>query len=133
MEELNLTQLTKAQLKEVSQTVSVIVSIVEKQCEAKLNERDKLIMTLGNFLYEETPIDSNEDNNPIIFQKEIPNIEEGTKLYDHIELGRMLGFVDYDNGIAISGNRGYFLTGLGVKLNQALINYALDFLSNKGY
>ena len=33
----------------------------------------------------------------------------------------------------ISGHRGYFLTNDGVDLNQALINYGLNFLRTKGY
>ncbi len=33
----------------------------------------------------------------------------------------------------ISGHRGYFLTNDGVDLNQALINYGLDFLRTKGF
>ena len=36
-------------------------------------------------------------------------------------------------GAKISGHRGYFLTGDGVDLNQALISYGLDFLRNRQY
>jgi len=35
--------------------------------------------------------------------------------------------------VKISGHRGYFLTNDGVDLNQALINYGLNFLRTKGY
>lgn len=33
----------------------------------------------------------------------------------------------------MSGHRGYFLTNDGVDLNQALINYGLQFLRERGY
>lgn len=36
-------------------------------------------------------------------------------------------------GVKVCGHRGYFLTNDGVDLNQALINYGLDFLRKKGY
>ena len=36
-------------------------------------------------------------------------------------------------GVKIAGHRGYFLTGDGVDLNLALINYGLDFLRKKSY
>lgn len=36
-------------------------------------------------------------------------------------------------GAKINGHRGYFLTNDGVDLNQALINYGLDFLRRKSY
>ncbi len=33
----------------------------------------------------------------------------------------------------MAGHRGYFLTGDGVDLNQALITYGLDFLRDRGF
>lgn len=36
-------------------------------------------------------------------------------------------------GAKISGHRGFFLTNDGVDLNQAMINYGLDFLRKKEY
>lgn len=36
-------------------------------------------------------------------------------------------------GTKIVGHRGYFLTKWGVFLNQAMINYGLEFLSERGY
>jgi seryl-tRNA synthetase len=41
--------------------------------------------------------------------------------------------VEFDRGQSIAGHRGYFLKGVGVLLNQALINYGLSFLSNYNY
>lgn len=36
-------------------------------------------------------------------------------------------------GVNVAGHRGYFLTGPGVDLNLALINYGLWFLKKRGY
>ncbi|CAI0378062.1 unnamed protein product, partial [Linum tenue] len=36
-------------------------------------------------------------------------------------------------GANIAGGRGFYLKGDGVRLNQALINYGLDFLDKRGY
>ncbi len=36
-------------------------------------------------------------------------------------------------GAKIAGHRGFFLTGDGVDLNQALISYGLNFLKSKGF
>lgn len=33
-----------------------------------------------------------------------------------------------DRGVTVAGHRAYFLKGVGVLLNQALINYGLSFL-----
>jgi hypothetical protein len=37
------------------------------------------------------------------------------------------------SGVKVAGHRGYFLTNDGVDLNQALINYGLDFLRKRGF
>lgn len=37
------------------------------------------------------------------------------------------------SGADIAGGRGYFLKGFGVRLNQALINFALDSLEDRGF
>ena len=44
-----------------------------------------------------------------------------------------LGGYDSERGVKIAGHRGYFLTGWGVALNQALIHYGIKFLNSKGY
>lgn len=36
-------------------------------------------------------------------------------------------------GAIVAGGRGYFLKEDGLGLNQALINFGLDFLKKKGY
>jgi len=36
-------------------------------------------------------------------------------------------------GTVVAGHRGYYLKGIGVILNQALVNYGLQFLHEKGY
>jgi len=40
---------------------------------------------------------------------------------------------DPERGSKIAGHRGFFLTGDGVDLNQALINYGLDFLRKRDF
>lgn len=36
-------------------------------------------------------------------------------------------------GTKVAGHRGFYLTGDGVDLNQAMISYGLDFLRTKGF
>jgi seryl-tRNA synthetase len=47
-------------------------------------------------------------------------------------LTRLDGY-DPERGVKVVGHRGYFLKKWGVFLNQALINYGLEFLDSKGY
>jgi seryl-tRNA synthetase len=50
----------------------------------------------------------------------------------HFELVEMIDGIEFGAGHAIAGNRAYFLKGPLVLLNQALLNYGLAFLSQKG-
>ncbi len=45
---------------------------------------------------------------------------------DHVELGEMLGAIDIARGVKVSGSRFYFLSGIGARLELALLNLALD-------
>ena len=51
----------------------------------------------------------------------------------HHEVLEAIGGYDPKRGKKVAGHRGYFLRGPGVLLNNALINYGLNFLANKNY
>ncbi len=49
----------------------------------------------------------------------------------HIELMQKLGMVDFDRGVKLSGSRSYVLTGAGMRLHQAVLRFAFDFMVNQ--
>ena len=51
---------------------------------------------------------------------------EGFTPKDHVELGQSLGAIDLDRGAKVSGARFYFLTGVGARLELALLMCAVD-------
>ncbi|HKC79475.1 MAG TPA: serine--tRNA ligase, partial [Nitrosopumilaceae archaeon] len=55
------------------------------------------------------------------------------KVKDHIDISQSLDLVDLERAAKVAGARFYYLKNDLVKLNQALIQYALDFLSEKNY
>lgn len=59
-------------------------------------------------------------------------VEKKDVLSHHEVLLRLDGY-DPDRGVKVVGHRGYFLRQWGVFLNQALINYGLEFLTQRGY
>lgn len=59
-------------------------------------------------------------------------VEKRDCLSHHEVLTRLDGY-DPDRGVKIVGHRGYCLTGYGLFLNLALINYGLEYLWSKGY
>ncbi|GAA3731153.1 serine--tRNA ligase [Leifsonia bigeumensis] len=52
---------------------------------------------------------------------------------DHVELGERLKAIDITRGTKVSGSRFYFLTGIGARLELALMNMALDKALVEGF
>jgi seryl-tRNA synthetase len=91
--------------------------------------------SIGNYVGPQVPVSDNEDNNAVI-KTWAPEDRKAEFKQDaiphHGVLARLAGY-DPERGTKIVGHRGYCLTGYGVFLNQALINYGLEFLFNKGF
>jgi len=51
---------------------------------------------------------------------------EGFAARDHLDLGELLGAIDTERGAKVSGARFYFLTGVGARLELALLMLAMD-------
>jgi seryl-tRNA synthetase len=49
----------------------------------------------------------------------------------HLELVRDLGLVDFERGVKMSGTRHYVLSGMGMRLHQAVLRYAVDFMCDR--
>ena len=91
----------------------------------------ELIYSIPNILDESVPTGDSEKDN-IVIRMHDDYIKSGFKS-DHVNLANSLGLIDMERAAKISGARFYFLKSELVKMNQALINYALDFLSEHNY
>ncbi|MDR1970439.1 MAG: serine--tRNA ligase [Treponema sp.] len=52
---------------------------------------------------------------------------------DHVKLGQDLDIIDFDSGTKVAGTKFYYLKNEGVFLELALVRYALDILTKKGF
>ncbi|WP_448058457.1 serine--tRNA ligase [Cellulomonas hominis] len=52
---------------------------------------------------------------------------------DHLEIGELLSAIDTERGAKVSGARFYYLTGLGARLELALLNAAVDLALRGGF
>ena len=99
------------------------------QIEVKFNQ---LMMTLPNLLHETVPVGKDEKDNVVVRQNgEIMRPSFNAK--DHIDLATTLDLLDLNRAAKVAGARFYFLKNELVKMNQALINFALDFLLERNY
>jgi seryl-tRNA synthetase len=99
------------------------------QIEGKFNQ---LMMALPNLLNETVPVGKDEHDNIIVSQNG-SIIRPNFSPKDHIDIATTLDLVDLNRAAKVSGARFYFLKNELVKLNQALVNFAFDFLSEHNY
>jgi seryl-tRNA synthetase len=54
-------------------------------------------------------------------------------ILSHHEAMYRLDILEMERGAKVAGHRGFYLTGDGVDLNQAMISYGLNFLRSRGF
>jgi len=92
----------------------------------------RLVYTVPNLVHESVPIGEDEKANQEIRSWGNPP-KFDFQIKDHIDLSYEKDLVDLERAAKVSGARFYYLKNELVRLNQALINYALDFLAGKNY
>jgi len=92
----------------------------------------KLALTIPNLIHESVPIGQDETTNKEI-RKWGQVSQPDFKIKDHVDFSTSLDLVDLERAAKVAGARFYFLKNDLVRLNHALIQYALDFLSEKNY
>jgi seryl-tRNA synthetase len=90
------------------------------------------MMRLPNLLDDSVPIGNDENDNVVIKYNGVVK-KHDFPIADHIDIANHLDLIDIARAAKISGARFYFLKNDLVRLNQALIHFALDFLQKKGY
>jgi seryl-tRNA synthetase len=112
--------------------VSTLLDQTESEATQIEEKFSQLMMTLPNLLDETVPVGKDEKDNVVVRQNgEI--IRPSFNPKDHIDLATTLDLLDLSRAAKVSGARFYFLKNELVKMNQALINFALDFLLEHNY
>jgi seryl-tRNA synthetase len=99
------------------------------------NVRERInqtLMQLPNIMHESVPTGKDEHDNVEIRKWGTPP-QFSFKPLDHIDLATKLDLVDLERAARVAGARFYYLKKDLVRLNFALIGYALDFITQKGY
>ena len=117
------------QVAEVKAKVAVLAE-AEKAAEAATNA---CLHKIGNIVHDSVPVSDDEENNVVYRSFGLDKRRMEENLPNHVDLIAMLDIADTERGTDVAGGRGYFLKGAGVLLNQAMINYALSFLAQRGH
>jgi seryl-tRNA synthetase len=107
-----------------------------KELEPRLNElteeRLQLLYLVPNIPDPSTPIGKDEDDNvPIKYWREQTTFD--FEPLDHYSLMQKLDMVDIERAVKIAGARSYALKNAGALLELALMQFAMDRVSRKGY
>ena len=121
----------EGKLREVKDIPQKIKDLEAKSAEA--SERlNRALMGLPNVLHESVPSGKDETES-ITVRTWGKHPDFGFQPRDHIDLLTALDMADMERGAKVAGARFFFMKGDAVKLEHAIMAYALDFLRAKGY
>ena len=119
-----------ARTKELSDTVKAL----QAQADAAEALAQELAMGIGNIPEPGVPAGGPDDyvvvrheGNPRDFAA------EGIEVKDHLALAEGLKAIDMERGAKVSGTRFYFLTGIGARLELAILNAAMNVALEAGF
>jgi seryl-tRNA synthetase len=107
--------------------LSVQVKAAQAEADTSGATFDALMKSLPNVVFEDVPR-GGEDDLYVLETIGTPRdfAAEGFVPRDHLEIGEILGAIDVERGAKVSGSRFYFLTGIGARLEFALLNLAMS-------
>jgi seryl-tRNA synthetase len=116
----------KAALVTQAKALAARVRSLETQAHERERELDVLARRVGNVIVEGVPTGGEED---YVVREVVGTprdfVAEGFEPRDHLALGELLGAIDMERGAKVAGSRFYFLTGVGARLELALLNLGL--------
>lgn len=113
--------------------ISNRITELELEQDQVLKKYRYLMMSIPNLLHESVPVGSTEKENVVIKERGNKTAKLAIAPKDHIDIATSFDLIDLERAAKISGARFYFLKNDLVKMNLALIQFGLDYLSNSGY
>ena len=110
------------------------VKQLESAADEAGEELGRLLRSVGNVIIDGVPT-GGEDDYVELEKVGTPRdfAAEGFEPRDHLELGEMLGAIDMERGAKVGGARFYYLTGVGARLELALLNMAIAQATAAGF
>jgi len=90
-----------------------------------------LIRQVGNIVEDGVPVGGEDDYTVLETVGDIPEFDFEPK--DHLALGESLAAIDMERGAKVGGSRFYFLTGVGARLELALLNMGIAQAVEHGF
>lgn len=124
----------KAALVQQAKQLAERVRALQADADAAQAELDELVWRIPNVVVDGVPVGGEDD---YVEVKQVGTrrdfAAEGFEPADHLAVGEALGAIDMARGAKVSGARFYFLTGVGARLELALLNLAMDTATANGF
>ena len=117
---------------EKARTIDTEITTLEKEVIQQEEKTHDLLMRLPNLLHETVPYGETDADNVEAKKWGTPP-QFNFPIKNHMELGTALDIIDTERAAKVAGARFFFFKGLGVQLDYALMNFALETLAKKGY
>ena len=108
------------------------INKLEEKAKKLRDQINQDLSNIPNIIHKSVPIGKDEKANKEIRKWGKP-LKPKFKLKNHVELIENLDLADFDASAKVSGNGFYYLKKDLALLNQALISFAIDFMTKKGY
>lgn len=106
------------------------IAELNRQSAAADERQRNLLLNLPNLPHDAAPAGKDASDNPVVkIWGEKPAVANPL---DHIEIGKRLGLFDLERAAKLSGSGFVCFTGIGARLQRALINFCLD-LHTRGH
>ena len=99
--------------------------------DAVMAEYRTLMLSLPNLPDEDLLPGGKENNQPLRYVGKKPEFDFAPK--HHVDLCEGLGLIDYVRGVKLAGAGNWMYTGMGARLEWALLNYFIDTHTADGY
>ena len=117
--------------KKVNQMAEELANLEEKE-EILGNELSELMMKIPNFIDETVPIGKDDSENVELQKFGEPRLKPFDIPY-HTEIMEAVNGIDLDSARKVAGSGFYYLMGDIARLHSAVLNYARDFMIDKGF
>jgi seryl-tRNA synthetase len=107
------------------------LSRLESQLGPLDEEYDKLLREVPNVIPDDTPEGGEEANQEV--KKWGETNEKDFVVKDHLTLAEQNGWVDFERGAKVAGNKFYYLKSGMVELELAILNFGIQFAKENGF
>ena len=100
------------------------IAELTKEYNEALEEYNKIFLALPNIVVDDTPAGGKENN--VVLREYKEKTTFNFKPKTHIELCKNLNLIDYDRAVKIAGEGNWIYTGVGARLEWAILNFCIN-------